>query len=523
LYTLGNDTALASPTQTEFLSRALPYANIDLPTFPSVPRTKIPPEGFKKWYDLATTDLETLYRWSELYPDANAAMLCGYHTQKLVLDVDMHVRHGVLQDDGLASLERLEATYGPLPLTWTVITGEGSGLHRYFLADIGEGTNVNLSKPAYGYPGIQIKGKGYVMAAGSIHPNGTIYRWAPGCSPADIPIAKAPTWLALAATPQKPASPVTAYGHSSTTGGSTTPDLNPDKNKNLIQVRGSSLGNRLGKDTNREGRRNFTPRPALCDLQADPAFMPYLLAYFNIPEVVYDGKAVLCPTHSESHPSFTMGPPRSPGESYLFFDKHEQEPDYRHEWTPGALATRLITGLDPYSGEHPWAPPDDTVSSYGPTRRTYLQMVAIETGYREPAPVPYWRVPGFSVLERQVYRGIRKLFANRWAWDSKSPVPLNKDWLKVWCYAYGVDASASTIQRVVEKLRRFGVLALAGRWSNGRWKRATGLYVLRGHGKTGRYVLDTGEAGEWKLLDAVTSWIGDTVPEVTTVAYMDTG
>src|SRR5690606_24923780 len=52
-------------------------------------------------------------------------------------------------------------------------------------------------------PGLTLRAAtGYVVAAGSLHASGRRYRWAPGLSPDDVPLAPLPGWLLEAANPR---------------------------------------------------------------------------------------------------------------------------------------------------------------------------------------------------------------------------------------------------------------------------------------------------------------------------------
>jgi hypothetical protein len=121
--------------------------------------------------------------WCRRWPDANIGLVTGAVSGLVVLDVDP--THG-----GEASLRELESAHGPLPPTPEVLTG-GGGRHLYF-AHPGA-----LVRNAVGLlPGLDIRGDGgYVVAPPSRHASGRPYRWAPGRTPADCPLAPFPHWL----------------------------------------------------------------------------------------------------------------------------------------------------------------------------------------------------------------------------------------------------------------------------------------------------------------------------------------
>ena len=145
-------------------SAALKYAAQGLSVFPCKPRGKTPltKHGLKD----ATCDLDQIKAWWDRWPEANVAIATGAISGTIVLDVDP--RHG--GDDSLATLE---ASFGKLPETPTVLTG-GGGLHIYFRHP---GIEIPNSAGRVG-PGIDVRGDGgYVIAPPSIHASGNEYLW----------------------------------------------------------------------------------------------------------------------------------------------------------------------------------------------------------------------------------------------------------------------------------------------------------------------------------------------------------
>jgi putative DNA primase/helicase len=93
-------------------------------------------------------------------------------------------------ETGRASLKELEAQYGPLPKTLTVKTGKRR--HYYFRS---KGASIPNRVGQLG-KGIDIRGDGgYVVAAGSVHVSGCMYRFVDGRGLDEIAIAEAPAWL----------------------------------------------------------------------------------------------------------------------------------------------------------------------------------------------------------------------------------------------------------------------------------------------------------------------------------------
>lgn len=168
---------------------------------PITPREKNPwlrkRDGGKGVYD-ATTDLIQIRRWWGAEPELNI----GLHAVSFwVLDVDRKN-----DKDGFAALARFEAAHGKLDEGPMQLTGgEGEGVQLFFLADDRVRNRVNANK----VPGLDVRALGgYVVAPPSIHPDtGRAYRWAPGRSPLDVGLYRAPEWLieAISKQPDHPA------------------------------------------------------------------------------------------------------------------------------------------------------------------------------------------------------------------------------------------------------------------------------------------------------------------------------
>jgi hypothetical protein len=130
------------------------------PFFPLAPRA----------YLSATNDEATVNGWWDKHPNINygvAASTSGL----IVLDVD----YRNLDDKGDSIVARL----AEFP-THTVTTGDG--FHLYYLA-----TNLPQQVPGKVANGIDVKYRGYVVASGSIHPNGDCYHTSDDRDPAELP------------------------------------------------------------------------------------------------------------------------------------------------------------------------------------------------------------------------------------------------------------------------------------------------------------------------------------------------
>lgn len=149
--------------------------------FPIVPKSKAPltKNGFKD----ATKNLDQIKEWWTKTPKAGIGIPTGDISGIIVLDVDP--RNG-----GDISLERLVDEYGQLPDTVHSLTG-GGGSHYFFRYD----ERVKKTSLA-DYPGLDFQGNGkYIVAPGSIHPNGRSYEFEESSKPVLTPIAPLPEWL----------------------------------------------------------------------------------------------------------------------------------------------------------------------------------------------------------------------------------------------------------------------------------------------------------------------------------------
>jgi hypothetical protein len=166
-------------TAPAFLDYALRYAALGWPVFPLKTQRKDPAteHGFKN----ATTDPSVIREWWKRNPKANI----GLPATDLFWILDVDPRNG-----GIESLELLESKHGKLPDTLQAQTGSG-GRHYFFQTPTG-GLPI-----VHGFlPGMDAQAPGsYVVAAPSVHPNGSPYIWD-GTEEFDRQqILLAPEWL----------------------------------------------------------------------------------------------------------------------------------------------------------------------------------------------------------------------------------------------------------------------------------------------------------------------------------------
>jgi hypothetical protein len=168
----------------------------------------------------ATSDLAQVLSWWQRWPRANIGINCR-ESGLLVIDVDP--RNG-------GEICDLEMEWGVLPKSPCATTG-GGGMHYLFRHP---DTDV-VGKLA---PGIDVKSRGYVLAAPSVHPSGRPYEW--DWHPDDFPLAELEgEWL------QRVTSPVRVNGPRS---------LNLDPTDDLRTVDAVDYIYRLsGREANRAG------------------------------------------------------------------------------------------------------------------------------------------------------------------------------------------------------------------------------------------------------------------------------
>ena len=159
-------------TEAGLLGAALELHKGGYSVIPARPRSK---EPLVKWevYQTRTSTEDEIHGWWTRWPDANPAIVCGEVSGRLfVVDTENHDLHRKLK-------EALERHFGPIP---SVSTGRGG--HLYFLFPAG--STVRAEKLVkWTPPGteqekdlLEIRGAGnYVVAAGAVHPNGSVYEW----------------------------------------------------------------------------------------------------------------------------------------------------------------------------------------------------------------------------------------------------------------------------------------------------------------------------------------------------------
>ena len=134
------------------LGAAASYLLKDWKVMPLLPNKKDPHfDLIKRAYLDASNDWDLINFWFRVDPKANLGIACK-PSNIVVIDIDYR-----------AGGERQEWMND----TYTVKTG--NGLHLYYQAD------QDMEFRSSACEGVDVKWKGYVVAAPSIHPNGSIY------------------------------------------------------------------------------------------------------------------------------------------------------------------------------------------------------------------------------------------------------------------------------------------------------------------------------------------------------------
>lgn len=148
---------------TDLGQAAEAYARRGWHVFPLSPRTK-GTQLLPSWTREASNDIERVRQWWRRWPDANIGIACG-PSRLLVVDLD--------GDEGRETWERLSNDHGIAPSPLVSVTGSGG---RHLIYALPEGLRNTAKKLG---PGIDTRANGgYIVAAPSIHPNGSAYAWA---------------------------------------------------------------------------------------------------------------------------------------------------------------------------------------------------------------------------------------------------------------------------------------------------------------------------------------------------------
>lgn len=128
--------------------------------------------GLVNGKDDATTDADTIKRWWSKHPNANIGIAVE-PSGLVVLDVDI-----TGDKQGAASLAAIDSELTP---TLTARTGSG-GVHAVYARG-----DAPAMQHLHVRPGLDLLGKGYIVAAPSKHYSGGTYEWVNRVAPAPLP------------------------------------------------------------------------------------------------------------------------------------------------------------------------------------------------------------------------------------------------------------------------------------------------------------------------------------------------
>lgn len=158
---------------SEFGQAAEAYARRGWYVFPIKAGTKNG-QHLPSWTREASSDVERVRQWWKRWPDANIGIACG-PSRLLVVDLD--------GDEGRETWERLATEHRINASPLVAITGSGG---RHLIYTLPDGMRNSAKRLG---PGIDTRAAGgYIVAAPSVHPNGSAYAWAdPSAEPAACP------------------------------------------------------------------------------------------------------------------------------------------------------------------------------------------------------------------------------------------------------------------------------------------------------------------------------------------------
>lgn len=158
-----------------FLDRALPLIERGFSVIPIEPRGKRPIGGFGA--TRRTRDAAVIEGWAAQFPEANVGIVADENTV-------------ILESDDLQRLRDLVFNTAGKDIDEITLSSCGSSEDRphFFFKRTERATNVgNLAVPGLFEARFSNQ---YVVGPGSIHPNGSVYRWLN-----DAPVVEIPDWL----------------------------------------------------------------------------------------------------------------------------------------------------------------------------------------------------------------------------------------------------------------------------------------------------------------------------------------
>jgi hypothetical protein len=147
--------------EKSLLDHALAYQELGWSVIPIPPKTKQPNLSWKKYQKKAASQSQIKKWWTEK-PDYNIGIITGAISEVIVVDIDSFEGQEVYRN-----------TIGAIPNTIRQTTGKPGALHALFKHN---GTNIPNAVGLLDGVDIRADG-GLIIAAPSIHPNGSQYKW----------------------------------------------------------------------------------------------------------------------------------------------------------------------------------------------------------------------------------------------------------------------------------------------------------------------------------------------------------
>ena len=410
-----DSTSFSSPTDTvSRLEAVLFCARLGLRVHPLHPRSKKP--HLKHYPRKATTDETQIRRWAARFPDCNWGCVAGKSSGVCVLDVDR--RHG-----GEASLQQLEAQYGPLPLTWQVETSDG--WHLYFRLP----ANGLHGEVLHGLSGVELLTNGHnVLLPGSIHPSGAVYTWSVfHPTPTLLTLADAPAWLMAEE-------------------GVFQNVQNRASHKSYVKREGDSVTSTAGVE--------------IKALLADWGVVQRILPLLGLHASTRPGQSFLCVVHPEGHPSAAILKPTVEGVPYVYADFHER--DGRRVYQLVSVYYALKTSQDLGALNRDYGDP----GFYVWTVRMLYEAGVISRSKVHAPKLPEWLLKSAPPFAHEVYAVVCDLISVRWRREYGAPFPLSWGFVRNWAKSMGYDVPKNAIGRVICWLLGGGILRWVARHKN---------------------------------------------------------
>jgi len=182
-------SSAATPRLAPDLTTVLALAARGWRVFPCAPRSKKP--LVTKWQLIATTEAEQIRDWSARHPGCNWGIATGRQSNLFSIDGDTKPcptcpaqQKRKPAKDGKPILRQLVKQHGISTLT--ILTHHGAQL----LFQYPTGMEIRNEQDGHTFgDGVDIRGEGgYIMAPGSVHPEGSVYRLHnPQVEPAQAP------------------------------------------------------------------------------------------------------------------------------------------------------------------------------------------------------------------------------------------------------------------------------------------------------------------------------------------------